>query len=263
MCIPANRNSTPGRNNNNRTPGPVRIGAGISKRSNSPRALEKGVLENPVYIIAAPTQHSQPPAFLHPDSAPGPSSIFHPTFSSSTIAVTESVNEAPSSDTQQQHRHRLPVDQPARPRGSTTSVTDSVNSANGVNQPLSSATQQELQQVRRLLFRLAARPPRPTRRLEPRAWTALQSAETSEAAREDPANMNVLYQAFNDLWLNILAEPDTFMMSDQEYCLFLFFEYLYREIPIARHIAMGAGARYWGSNPGRVGPLATAPGSSR
>ncbi|KAK4219137.1 hypothetical protein QBC37DRAFT_151739 [Rhypophila decipiens] len=180
----------------------------------------------------------------------------------STTSMTDSVNgvngingvnQPPSSDTQQQHHHQLPIDQPARPRGSTTSVTDRVN------EPSSSDTQQQ----HRHRSSQPARPPRPTRPLEPHVWAALERVHISEAWTEDAETMDVLYRAFNDLWLDVLEEPDTYVMSDQEFSLFSHFRYLLEEIDPAEPIAKGVTRRYLGNRPGRVGPLATAPGSSR
>ncbi|KAM7198044.1 hypothetical protein V8F33_005311 [Rhypophila sp. PSN 637] len=173
------------------------------------------------------------------------------------MSVTDGDQEPSSSGTQRQHHHQSPV------RQSTMSVTDSNQ------EPPSSDTQQQLRHPLPS-YRPARRPlpghqgasflpqwlreeqarqqqtPRPASRLEPKEWRAFELARESEEARADPTNMGILDRAMDRLWSRVLAEPDTYVLSDQEYNLFHFFEWRFRESrDREREIVDGVSRRYW------------------
>lgn len=70
---------------------------------------------------------------------------------------------------------------------------------------------------------------------------ALERARNSEDGQLDTQTTAVLEGAINELWRNIQAQPDTYVLDADEFALFNYFRDRFRDSPIAQR----AVARFW------------------
>lgn len=70
---------------------------------------------------------------------------------------------------------------------------------------------------------------------------ALERARNSEDGQLDPQTTGVLEGAIKELWRNIQAHPDTYVLDADEFALFNYFRDRFRDSPIAQQVV----ARFW------------------
>jgi hypothetical protein len=70
---------------------------------------------------------------------------------------------------------------------------------------------------------------------------ALERARNSDDGRIDPHTGALLETAIGELWNKILAQPDSYVLSRDEFALFNYFRHRFADSPIAR----GAVERFW------------------
>ncbi|KAL2018004.1 hypothetical protein VTK56DRAFT_1384 [Thermocarpiscus australiensis] len=77
---------------------------------------------------------------------------------------------------------------------------------------------------------------------------ALDTARESPEGERNPEVRRILVEAIDQLWKRVLSEPDTYVMTKNEFSLFNYFQDRF----IDNRLAVAARARYWDSR-GRLG----------
>jgi hypothetical protein len=70
---------------------------------------------------------------------------------------------------------------------------------------------------------------------------ALEVARDSPEGAEDPTVSNILEKTLAQIWGRVQAQPDTYVMSRNEFAVFNFFQYRFK----GNKLAMAATKRYW------------------
>lgn len=72
---------------------------------------------------------------------------------------------------------------------------------------------------------------------------ALEIARHSEEGAQDPVINNILNTALNQIWGNIQAKPDSYVMTRDEFAVFNYFQNYF----VGQDLAVAARRRYWDS----------------
>ena len=70
---------------------------------------------------------------------------------------------------------------------------------------------------------------------------ALEIARESPDGASDPTISSILDAALNKTWSKVLAQPDTYVMSPDEFAVFNFFQHRF----VGNKMAVAARKRYW------------------
>ncbi|KAK6860866.1 hypothetical protein PG995_004502 [Apiospora arundinis] len=79
-----------------------------------------------------------------------------------------------------------------------------------------------------------------------RVAQALEMARDCPDAAEDPVVSNILESALVQTWDKVLAQPDSYVMSRDEFALFNFFQCRFE----GNKVAIAARRRYWDNTAG-------------
>ncbi|BDD55013.1 hypothetical protein MAP00_000570 [Monascus purpureus] len=79
-----------------------------------------------------------------------------------------------------------------------------------------------------------------------RVRQALERARTSDDGHVDPQTNAILESAIRDLWRRIQRQPDSYVLSRDEFALFNYFRERFRGSPVAQR----AVERFWNSHRG-------------
>jgi hypothetical protein len=72
---------------------------------------------------------------------------------------------------------------------------------------------------------------------------ALDIARHSEEGARDPVISNILKTALNQIWSKVQAKPDSYVMTQDEFAVFNYFQHYFVE----QELAIAARRRYWDS----------------
>lgn len=70
---------------------------------------------------------------------------------------------------------------------------------------------------------------------------ALEIARESPDGARDPVISGILEDALSKIWANVQAEPDSYVMKNEEFAVFNFFQHRFS----GNKLATAARARYW------------------
>lgn len=70
---------------------------------------------------------------------------------------------------------------------------------------------------------------------------ALEIARESPEGAKDPVVTNILESALHALWVRVVAQPDSYVMTRDEFALFNYFQHRFE----GNKLAMAARSRYW------------------
>ncbi|RYO94309.1 hypothetical protein DL766_005151 [Monosporascus sp. MC13-8B] len=83
--------------------------------------------------------------------------------------------------------------------------------------------------------------PRPSTRDGSKVAHALEVARDSPEGSQDPKVCSILDTALAQIWAKLQAQPDTYVMTRDEFAVFNFFQYRF----IGNELAVAARKRYW------------------